>query len=139
MPFGSMAGHELVEVQVLLLADQVLDPVTDLEQLLARRRPSGESCVDAGGHLVLQGGHPDLEELVEVGEKMAQNFTRSSSGVPGSAASASTRALKSSQESSRFRSRGGGPSAGSTRDDTPFSVVQQGESRGRRVAAGRPR
>ena len=53
----------------------------------------------------------------------------SSNGVPGSAASAITRSLKSSQESSRFRSRGGGPSAGSTRDDTPFSVVQQGKDR----------
>ena len=38
-------------------------------------------------------------------EKMAENFTRSSSGTRSSSASASTRVLKSSQESSRLRSR----------------------------------
>jgi len=38
-------------------------------------------------------------------EKIEQNFTRSSSGTDGSSASSSTRALKSSHESSRLRSR----------------------------------
>ena len=40
-------------------------------------------------------------------EKIEQNFTRSSSGVDSSAASSSTRALKSSHESSRLISAGG--------------------------------
>ena len=40
-------------------------------------------------------------------EKIARNFARSSSGRSASSASASTRALKSSQDSSRFRSRCG--------------------------------
>jgi hypothetical protein len=35
--------------------------------------------------------------------KMARNLARSSTGTTGSAASASTRALKSSHDSSRFR------------------------------------
>ena len=40
-------------------------------------------------------------------EKIEQNLTRSSSGIDSSAASSSTRALKSSHESSRFRSVAG--------------------------------
>jgi hypothetical protein len=36
-------------------------------------------------------------------ENLEQNFRRSSSGIFGSAASSRTRALKSSQESSRLR------------------------------------
>src|SRR5580765_2508745 len=42
--------------------------------------------------------------------KIARNLTRSSNGIKGSSASASTRALNSSQESSRFRNRGWSPS-----------------------------
>ena len=66
---GLDGGDELAEVQVLLLADQVLDPVTDLQQLLSRRPPVGRELRQPGGHLVLQGGHPDLEELVQVGRE----------------------------------------------------------------------
>ena len=50
--------------------------------------------------------------------KMAQNLTRSSSGTCGSSASASTRALKSSQESSRFRMRARRTSATTSRQPT---------------------
>ena len=39
--------------------------------------------------------------------KIAQNLVRSSSGTEGSAASSSTRALKSSHDSSRFKNRSG--------------------------------
>ena len=46
----------------------------------------------------------DLEELVEVATaKIARNFTRSSSGLRASPASWRTRALNSSQDSSRLR------------------------------------
>ena len=68
-PVGLDGRHELAEVQVLLLADQVLDPVADLQQLLARGPPVRRELRQPGCDLVLEGGHPDLEELVEVGRE----------------------------------------------------------------------
>ena len=47
--------------------DQLGDPVADLDRAAAPGvRPSGRGPHDAGRHLVLQAGHPHLEELVEV-------------------------------------------------------------------------
>ena len=74
-------------------------------QLLARAQAVGRPGPEPGVHLVLEPGHPDLEELVQSSEKMARNFTRSSSGSLSSSARSSSRAPKSSHDSSRLVNR----------------------------------
>ena len=54
-----------------------------------------------------QTGHADHEELVQVGADDGEKPTRSSSGLPGSRASSSTRHWKSSRPSSRLTYIGG--------------------------------
>ena len=75
-------------------------------------RPSGDSCVSPAATWSLSAATRTWKNSSRLDEKMAQNFSRSRRGVVSSAASASTRSLKSSQESSRLSSRGGGPSSG---------------------------
>jgi len=75
----------------------------DHRELLAQGRAVGAAQREPGLLATLQPGHPDHVELVEVAAKMARNRTRSSSGRARSSARLSTRALKSSQDSSRLR------------------------------------
>ena len=105
MPTSASAGTSCVEEDALGAGRRARSTaVADLEQLLGRRAPVGRGGGDAGRHLVLQAGHPDLEELVEVlaedGEELGPLEQRH---VGVARPVASTRALKSSQESSRFR------------------------------------
>ena len=65
-PLSARAGHDLVEEQPLLALDQRLDPLAHLDELLAGGAPVGRGHAEPGGHLLLQAGHPHLEELVEV-------------------------------------------------------------------------
>jgi hypothetical protein len=62
---GQPGGDPLQE-RGLEPGQQQLEPVADLEQLLRGGQPVGAVPAHAGRHLVLEGGHPDLEELVEV-------------------------------------------------------------------------
>ena len=122
-PAAAERRHEVVEVEVAPAggsARSTRSPIS--QQLLAPGvRPSGDGCVDPGRHLVLAGpATRTWKNSSRLVEKMAQNFTRSSSGMLGSSASASTRALKSSQDSSRLRSRGRGRQRSPGRP--PFSV-----------------
>ena len=63
---GGQGGDDLVEEQPLLAVDQRLDPLAHLDELLAGGAPVGRGDADPGRHLLLQTGHPNLEELVEV-------------------------------------------------------------------------
>ena len=108
----------------------------DLAELLRRR--CGRRAVrllDAGGHLVLQAGDADLEELVEVLAEDGQELDPlEQRHAWSSAASASTRALKSSQDSSRLMKRSG--------DSRSSSIGQAVDRSGdaqldRRVGSGR--
>ncbi len=58
-------GHDAVQEDMVLAPDQLLDPAPDHGQLLARPQPVDRAGAHAGGHLVLQRGHPYLVELVE--------------------------------------------------------------------------
>ena len=83
-----------------------VEPVADLEQLLGRR-----ATVGAGGRRRRRppgpSGRPPAPGRTRrgSGQKMARNLARSSSGTRSSSARASTRSLKSSQDSSRLRYR----------------------------------
>ena len=66
MPTPASAGRELLEEGALDSCRELFDCVADLEQLLRRGTTVGCRSRDAGGHLVLQAGDADLEELVEV-------------------------------------------------------------------------
>jgi hypothetical protein len=69
-----------------LIEHELVGRGRDLGELRLRRQAVGRRRGDAGGHLVLERGDAHLEELVEVAdEQMAQNFSRSSSGMPTSA------------------------------------------------------
>ena len=59
------ARDDEVQEDVVLAPDQFLDPAPDHGQLLARAQPVDRAGAHAGGHLVLQCGHPYLVELVE--------------------------------------------------------------------------
>ena len=63
---GGQRGHDLVEEEALLALDERLDPLAHLEELLAGGAPVGRGGAEPGRHLLLQAGHPHLEELVEV-------------------------------------------------------------------------
>jgi hypothetical protein len=65
--------------------------------------PVGRNLADLAGELLLEPGDAHHEELVEVRATIAWNLSRSRSGTVSFSASARTRALNSSQESSRFR------------------------------------
>ena len=55
MPTSAERRHELVEEQVLLLADQLARPGRAISSsCCAGRAPVGRGCVEPGGHLVLQ-------------------------------------------------------------------------------------
>ena len=49
-----------------VVADELPDDGGDLPQLFLGRQPGGRALAVTGGQLVLETGHPDLEELVEV-------------------------------------------------------------------------
>ena len=74
----------------------------------AGSRPSGAAGADPGLDLLLEARRraPGSTRRGST-QKIARNFARSRSGAAGSSASASTRALKSSHDSSRFRNRPG--------------------------------
>ena len=65
MPASARRRHDEVQEDVVLAPDQLLDPGPDHRQLLAGAQAVDRAGAHAGGHLVLQGGHPDLVELVE--------------------------------------------------------------------------
>ena len=86
--------------------DQLVDPGADGAELLDEVEAVGGGGAEAGGDLLLQARDPHLEELVEVlaedGEELGPLEQRQRGR---SSASASTRALNSSHESSRLRKR----------------------------------
>ena len=57
---------DLVEEQPLLSVDEDLHALAHLDQLLAGGAPVRRGGAEPGGHLLLEAGHADLEELVEV-------------------------------------------------------------------------
>ena len=57
--------HDEVQEEVVLAPHQLLDPAPDHGQLLAGTEPVDAARAHPGGDLVLQGGDPDLVELVE--------------------------------------------------------------------------
>ena len=57
--------HDEVEEEVVLAPHELLDPAPDHRQLLAGTEPVDAARAHPGGDLVLQGGDPDLVELVE--------------------------------------------------------------------------
>ncbi len=65
-PVIGEGGRHLVQEQVLLPGDEGLDPVAHLEELLTGGAAVRRGGPDAGLHLVLEAGHPHLEELVQV-------------------------------------------------------------------------
>ena len=64
-PASARAGTMHVQEDVVLAAHQLLDPAPDERELLARAQAVDRAGAHARGHLVLEGGHPDLVELVE--------------------------------------------------------------------------
>ncbi len=104
MPRSARAGATSSRKVALLDGEELLDPLADLQELLGRGAAVEGGGADPGDHLLLQAGHPDLEELVEVlaedGQELGPLEQRARRGPT---ARARTRALKSSQESSRFR------------------------------------
>ena len=68
-------------------------------------RPSAERTGTPAASWPMSPATRTMKNSSRFDEKIEQNFTRSSSGTESSAASSSTRALNSSQESSRLRSR----------------------------------
>ena len=62
---GSRAGATCSEKIALCRSTSSVDPVGDGAQLLVRAQPVRRPGPEPGGHLVLEPGHPDLEELVQ--------------------------------------------------------------------------
>ena len=58
-------GDDEVQEDVVLAPDELLDPAPDHGELLAGPQAVDRAGAHAGGDLVLQGGDPDLVELVE--------------------------------------------------------------------------
>jgi hypothetical protein len=85
----------------VLLGHQRVDARRDLSQLLRRVQPVGAIVLrlDAGIQLLLETSKNSSAFALTI----AANLRRSSSGLVGSAASSSTRALNPSQLSSRLR------------------------------------
>ena len=65
MPASRQRGHDEVQEDVVLAPDELFDPRPDHRQLLAGPQAVDRAGAHAGGHLVLERGHPDLVELVE--------------------------------------------------------------------------
>ncbi len=96
------------------------------ESCLRGLRPSGEGEATPAISCSFNPATRTWKNSSRLEAKMAMNFARSSSGRPPSSARASTRSLKSSQDSSRLKVRGsssghaggsrpgGAPTSGST-------------------------
>jgi hypothetical protein len=65
-PLIGEGRHHLVEEQPLESLHQGLHAHSNLEQLLGRGAAVGRGAPDPGRHLLLEAGHPHLEELIEV-------------------------------------------------------------------------
>jgi len=65
MPLAASSGA-IFSREALLPVDEDAGPGRQLAHLGGGRAPVEGPVADAGGHLVEQSGHPDLEELVEV-------------------------------------------------------------------------
>ena len=84
------------------------DPAPDLGELLLGPHPVRGRGDDPRLDLLQQTGDPDLEELVEVLRTDREELHPRQDRPPSSSASARTRSLKSSQDSSRLRYREAG-------------------------------
>jgi hypothetical protein len=104
MPARLRAGNKLGVPEAVGGVEEGVGAVADGDELLVGVRPVGLDLDDGPAGLGEEPRDADHEELVEVGEEDARgNLTRSKRGTSCDAASARTRALNSSQESSRFR------------------------------------
>ena len=101
-------GPHRVEEHVRMPAGDLLSAFTDPAQLLARRQPVRGAHRQT--HLVapLQARHADHVELVQVRREDRQKLGPLQQRIVASAATSSTRALNSSQLSSRLRYRSSG-------------------------------
>ena len=104
---------DLVEEQLLQPVDQLADPVGDGLELLAGRPAVGRGAAQPATTWSVRPATRTWKNSSRFWLKMAQNLARSSSGTAGSSADSRTRALKSSQDSSRFRNRVGSSRLGS--------------------------
>ena len=109
-----------------MLRDELEDALAGVRQLLGRRATVGSPGDRSRLDLLTQTGDADLEELIEVAGEDRRNFTRSRSGFRASRASYRTRALNSSQDSSRFRYGNWGASRLATRRGRAPTVVAAG-------------
>src|SRR6266513_4252418 len=68
-PAGSQPRQHVGSEDAILLGDELVHPAFDGGELLGGREAVGPVVLrlDPGVHLLLQAGHPDLEELVQVG------------------------------------------------------------------------
>ena len=108
-------------------------PGPDGPQRLARAQPVGGTGPQPGVDLVLQTGHPHLEELVEPFGEDGQELDPLEQGQRSSSASSSSRAPNSSHESSRLVNRcgpssyglvTGGPDAAIVTGASPFVGIR---------------
>ena len=109
IPSAASAGRELVASRAATARPSARAPARGSRRAPARGvRPSGERTASPARPGPIRPATRTMKNSSRFDEKIAQNFTRSSSGSSRSAASSSTRALKSSHESSRLRSALGG-------------------------------
>ena len=128
MPGFGQRRHDVVGEAAALPVDQFLGARGDQRQLL--RRGQAVRAGDREAHVAapLQPGDPHHVELVEVGGEDGQELRPLQQSLALSSASASTRALKSSQLSSRLENRSSGSgslldrrSPAPTSDDPPWN------------------
>src|SRR4051812_35314776 len=100
-------------------------------------RPSGD-CVDTPADASpIRPATRTMKNSSSINEKIEQNLTRSSSGSVGSAASSSTRASYSRNDSSRFSSRSGRGTGRRFREDAGGLPSRTAVERLRAIASGR--
>ena len=148
MPASASAGMMSSVKQRRLPVDQFLGAGGDQRELLARRSARRRwSPSRPMSPAALQPGDPDHVELVEVRGEDRQELRPLQQRLAVSSASASTRALKSSQLSSRLEKRSSGSGSSSAADsctasDGPpwnGSIAASSTISGRRTCRCRPR
>src|SRR2546421_675375 len=82
-PAGGQPRQHVGSENAVLLGDEFVHPAFDGGELLGGREPVRPVVLrlDPGIHLLLQAGHPDLEELVQVGAEDREEFEALEPGV----------------------------------------------------------